>query len=227
MSQSSPQARLTSEVNRLIQGPQISRIEPNTGCRFEIEGEQGPEDERCVSALRRYREVAQRYAELAAREGERARESLSRLDIELSEAERRVEEECKAKLREITILGIYSCQNREIVLYLGCYRLVARCPSLYDATWTFLETLAHELIHHMQFTGAKIKVGNKEYTAAVRYNGCNDQNVKLAMSFPYRYRPHEAEAFARMRGLAQALYGTDVEAGLRELLRNYRGALGI
>jgi len=60
----------------------------------------------------------------------------------------------------------------------------------------------------------------------VEFNGCNDKKYENAKEFPYRFRPHEAEAFLRERDLA-SLIRKEVEGKLRGEHKNRKDVLGL
>ena len=91
------------------------------------------------------------------------------------------------------IMGFYDCERKTITIFLGCLPALP-CKGLWAFTEVLGETLAHELVHHSQFTGASV-LG---LSSTVRYRGCNDPSYKTARNYPYRYRPYEAEAFDKM-----------------------------
>ena len=90
------------------------------------------------------------------------------------------------------IYGEYYPEFAEIYIYLG--------NVIYDANPnSYVNTLFHEMIHHLQFTG--------HHLAEVHLD--MDENRRIHMSLPYFARPHEIEAFSKSQSLLKDLESKD------------------
>jgi hypothetical protein len=88
------------------------------------------------------------------------------------------------------VCGRYDPVRRLILVSLPC--LVEG-----DLAERLAETLAHELVHHCQFTRGRLCEVHLDPELA----------AKMDMALPYRLRPHEVEAYERQRDLAERLRG--------------------
>ncbi len=219
---SSPMLR--DELNRLLGGEVLADVQLCRFCRLEIEAVSGPADGECRGLLADLRGTLERLHHTCLKE--RSREECSKLRRQRRELMERLRATCRGDLERLTsVWGVYDCNGRIVRLYLGCYRLFDPCPSLEDAADKYLETLAHEVIHHLQYTGASLQVDNTRFEAAVRYQGCSDTHAVWSAGIPYAYRPHEAEAFDRQAELARILKQSPVAKVLRSELEKFRSIL--
>jgi hypothetical protein len=109
--------------------------------------------------------------------------------------ERQVEDHYEGTRRE-EICGYYVPERRQIVIFYPC--VVSRDGSPSDR---LIKTLAHELIHHCQ------------YTCPV--NACRDvceislsnimESLRLKEMLPYDLRPHEIEAYEKQEMVAEKI----------------------
>jgi hypothetical protein len=92
----------------------------------------------------------------------------------------------------INICGYYDPTKRLIVVSLPC--LMRK-----DLKDGLAETLAHELIHHCQFTNGRL--------CSVHIS--TEEAAKIDRAMPYKNRPHEIEAYTKQKELANALQGVE------------------
>jgi len=128
---------------------------------------------------------------------------------------RKAYEDCNKCSGAALIYGEYDCESKMIVLYPKCL-LAEPCLDTFYLTARILETLAHELIHAGQFQNWA-SIGDIPITVHLK---CNSQEHRVATSFPYRYRPHEAEAFDKMAKVANILRRTRAGTSLERTTRN-------
>jgi len=93
---------------------------------------------------------------------------------------------------EPKICGYYDPTKRLIVVSLPC--LMRK-----DLKDGLAETLAHELIHHCQYTNGSL--------CNVHLNTALAERIYRSM--PYKNRPHEIEAYAKQKELANTLQGVE------------------
>jgi len=89
------------------------------------------------------------------------------------------------------ICGYYDPSRRLAVVSLPCLAEEG------DLAGRLAETLAHELVHHCQFTRGRLCEVHLDPELA----------AKVDAALPYRLRPHEVEAYERQRDLAERLRG--------------------
>ena len=238
---------LLSKVNRLLKdlqgqdAPEVKLDEivivTDDKCEIEVEADTQQSGDKCTKSLKDYIQ------------------NLKKMSKEPEKRRRNLERDCGlfGSVRAFLVAGKYDCEKEEskemkkITIYLSCYKKLERCRSVEGAKRFILETLAHELIHHLQYTGAMLKVGNEEekekkkgkkgkdekeerkFEVAVRYNGCDDSLAKEVNNrVPYLYRPHEVEAFARQQAFFDLLSGDrEVRKVVSRLVDAYREVLGV
>ncbi|MGC8988443.1 hypothetical protein [Infirmifilum sp.] len=88
------------------------------------------------------------------------------------------------------VCGLYDPVSREILVSLPC--LLRSGGEFVDK---FLETLAHELVHHCQFAGGPGDICGVKLSV-------KDAEL-LAKILPYAHRPHEIEAYSKQRELSE------------------------
>ncbi|MCC6050998.1 MAG: hypothetical protein LM580_09845, partial [Thermofilum sp.] len=88
------------------------------------------------------------------------------------------------------VCGRYDPERRLILVSLPCL-------AEGDLAGRLAETLAHELIHHCQFTRGRLCEVHLDPELA----------AKIDTALPYRLRPHEVEAYERQGDLAERLRG--------------------
>ncbi len=245
-------------------------------CEIEVEADTQQSGDKCSKSLKDYIEKLKtlnnelenvrkledkgrkgQLSENEKRELNEKRKRVKQIEDKLNNIRRDLERDCglPGNIKTFLVAGEYYCEEKEgkkitkITIYLSCYRELERCRSVEGAKRFILETLAHELIHHLQYTGAMLKVGNEEekekkkgknkkgkdgkeerkFEAAVRYNGCNDSLAKEVNNrVPYLYRPHEVEAFARQQAFFDLLSGDrEVRKVVSRLVDAYREVLGV
>jgi len=141
---------------------------------------------------------------------EKARDYLDSLREEyekLRGEHERVLEEVRSACRRCScggslVYGEYVPGSHLIILYPSCL-LAEECVDKYYYGRVLLETLAHELIHAGQYEGWRSIDGVR---VEVRMD---PGRARLYASLPYRYRPHEVEAFDKMARVAGALRRRD------------------
>jgi hypothetical protein len=108
------------------------------------------------------------------------------------------------KVKEI--YGYYDPQRKTIVLSIPCAR---------DEE-TFSLTLAHELIHHCQFT-----CRSKACSDICEYWLSPEEAHEIREMLPYEERPYEVEAYSKDEALANRIKSI---AGLKEIVNRIREA---
>jgi len=88
------------------------------------------------------------------------------------------------------VCGHYDPERRLILVSLPCL-------AEGDLAGRLAETLAHELVHHCQFTHSRLCEVHLDPELAARVDA----------ALPYRLRPHEVEAYGKQRELAERLRG--------------------
>jgi ankyrin repeat protein len=104
------------------------------------------------------------------------------------------------------ICGYYDPSRRLAVVSLPCLAEEG------DLAGRLAETLAHELVHHCQFTRGRLCEVHLDPELA----------AKMDTALPYRLRPHEVEAYERQGDLAERLRGVrDFDEAVNLLVRLY------
>lgn len=175
----------------------------------------------CKDRFKRVQDLISEVTQLRSVKGKE-----QELEGKLRELEEAVEEfeGCQGGL---VVLGRYDCKEARITLYLSCFEMVG-CKTKSFLARRVAETLAHALIHHLQFNAKHkaLKMGGKgKFSVLVDLGGkCNGTPYG---EVPYPYRPHEAEAFKRQEELAgQLLRRKDVREKLEKLAEELARRLG-
>jgi len=109
----------------------------------------------------------------------------------------------------IIICGYYAPVNKRIVLSYPC---IASEP---DHVTASLKVLAHELIHHCQYTcSTQLCKGMCKESLTI------DEALKIREMLPYLLRPHEIEAYTKQDSVADEIrevIGSEVETIIRRL----------
>jgi len=128
-------------------------------------------------------------------------------------------EEFTERERIHKICGYYEPSKRRIIISLPC--ITDNLSELRHDK--FIDTLAHELIHHCQYTGGPANICKKEPS---RY----DREL-INEIIPYRLRPHEIEAYENQRRLGEELKkylnNQAIETLLKRLLATLKGSIKI
>jgi hypothetical protein len=95
---------------------------------------------------------------------------------------------CEDPERGREVCGRYDPAGKLIVVSLPCL-------AEGDLAGRLAETLAHELVHHCQFTRGRLCEVHLDPELA----------AKMDMALPYELRPHEVEAYGKQRELAERL----------------------
>ncbi len=116
-------------------------------------------------------------------------ESISASQLEGFTISPKCKRECEEE-RCLSIIGEYVPDGRRIILYLGCL-------DEYEER-TVEETILHELIHHLQYTGHDFP-----YMNFAERPEC----AEMLLGVPYYWRTHEIEAYERVGELRSLLSG--------------------
>ena len=116
------------------------------------------------------------------------------------------EDVVKKYIKYKEIYGYYDPQRKTIVL----------SPPCVEDEETFSLTLAHELIHHCQFT-----CRSKACSDVCEYLLSPEEAHEIREMLPYEKRPYEAEAYSKDEALANRIKSI---AGLREIVSRIREA---
>lgn len=198
-----PQQDLESAVISLYRRTGLQppvAINVSDSCVFEVEALGSRVDSECISLLNRLKSV------MMEREPAREKgEGLNELKHEARMLRRQVEAACGAPLRVVSVYGTYDCSRGVVTLNAGCLGL-EECRYEEYLVLRILETLAHELVHHAQFTRQRkipTPTGHRSVSVSLDCNG--NLHKTLHDNVPYRYRPYEVEAFELSPGLAKEL----------------------
>ena len=219
--------RIRDAVNGLLRGSGLPELKgvavDTTTCKLEdVLDECGDDFKKAVGVIEDILGLRAKIREL--RESGKAEEA-RKLEGELRRLEGSLEGFTRC-MKGFIVLGTYDCNNAVITIYLKCFEL-AECKTRGFLTRELAETLAHELIHHLQFTspGAALNVGGERVRAVVDMRGRCGSDYR---DIYYPYRPHEAEAFDKQGRLASALLGVEeVRRALGDLAGEALRLLGV